>query len=219
MEKRTIPITFGNEKLHIFFEEIIEYYNDFGNFKFQIINKEALENYNKNILITDDEFLINQESFILAFGLIFVINSHDSHLKKTKFNNEIILLDIPLRIQDMFQRVSISLEQIDAQNSKKLIFKEFIYDPNMRTLYKDNLNIRFTEKESQIFMCLLDNSNAYISKKNLLKKVWSYNEDIDTHTLETHIYSLRKKIEKNLKLKDLIIFLDNKGYFLNKKIL
>ena len=219
MKKRIIPITFGSKKLHIFFEEIIEYYNNFGNFKFQIINKEALQNYDKKILITDDEFLINQESIILAFGLIFVIKSHDSNLKKTKFNNEIILLDIPLRIQDMFQRVSTSLDQIETRNSKKLKFKKFIYDSGMRTLYNGNLNIRFTEKESQIFMCLLDNSNTQISKKNLLKKVWSYNEDIDTHTLETHIYSLRKKIEKNLKLKDLIIFLDNKGYFLNKKIL
>ena len=219
MEKRTIPITFGNEKLQIFFGEIIEYYNNFGNFKFQIINKEALQNYDKNIIITDDEFFINQESLILAFSLIFVIKSHDSNLKKTKFNNEIIILDIPLRIQDMFQRVSASLDQIEKQNSKKLKFRESIYDPGMRTLYNGNLNIRFTEKESQIFMCLLDNSNTQISKKNLLKKVWSYNEDIDTHTLETHIYSLRKKIEKNLKLKDLIIFLDNKGYFLNKKIL
>ena len=219
MEKRTIPITFGNEKLQIFFGEIIEYYNNFGNYKFQITNKEALQNYDKKILITDDKFLINQESSILEFSLIFVIKSHDSDLKKTKINNEIILLDIPLRIQDMFQRVSISLEQIETQNSKKLKFRESTYDPGMRTLYNGNLNIRFTEKESQIFMCLLDNSNTQISKKNLLKKVWSYNEDIDTHTLETHIYSLRKKIEKNLKLKDLIIFLDNKGYFLNKKIL
>ena len=219
MEKRTIPITFGNEKLQIFFGEIIEYYNNFGNYKFQIISKEALQNYDKNIIITDDEFFINQESLILAFSLIFIIKSHDSNLKKTKFNNEIIILDIPLRIQDMFQRVSASLDQIEKQNSKKLKFRESIYDPGMRTLYNGNLNIRFTEKESQIFMCLLDNSNTQISKKNLLKKVWSYNEDIDTHTLETHIYSLRKKIEKNLKLKDLIIFLDNKGYFLNKKIL
>ena len=219
MEKSTIPITFGNEKLHILFEEIIEYYNRFGNYKFQIINKEALQNYDKKILITDDEFLINQESLILAFGLIFVIKSHDSDFKKTKFNNEIILLDIPLRIQDMFQRVSTSLDQIETQNSKKLKFKKFTYDSGLRTLHNGNLKIRFTEKESQIFMCLLDNSNTQISKKNLLKKVWSYNEDIDTHTLETHIYSLRKKIEENLKLEDLIIFLDNKGYFLNKKIL
>ena len=219
MEKSTIPIIFGNEKLQILFEEIIKYYNNCGNYKFQITNKEALHNYDKNILITDNEFLINQESSILAFGLIFVIKSHDSNLKKTKFNNEIILLDIPLRIQDMFQRVSISLEQIESQNSKKLKFKEFIYDPGMRILYNSNLKIRFTEKESQIFMCLINNNNTQISKKNLLKKVWSYNEDIDTHTLETHIYSLRKKIEKNLKLKNLIIFMDNKGYFLNIRML
>ena len=79
MEKSTIPITFGNEKLQILFEEIIEYYNNFGNYKFQITNKEALQNYDKNILITDDEFFINQESIILAFGLIFVIKSHDSN--------------------------------------------------------------------------------------------------------------------------------------------
>ena len=219
MEKSIIPITFGNEKLHIFFEEIIEYYNDIGNYKFQILKKEVLRDYNKKILITDEEFLIKQESLILTFGLIFVIKSHESNLKKTKLNKEIILLDIPLRIQDMLQRVSLSLEQLETQNSKKLKFREFTYDPGMRTLYNGNLNIRFTEKESQIFMYLIDNSNTQISKKNLLKKVWSYSEDIDTHTLETHIYSLRKKIEKNLKLKDLIIFLDNKGYFLNKKLL
>ena len=47
-------------KNYIFFEEIIEYYNNFGNYKFQIINKEALQNYDKKIIITDDEFLINQ---------------------------------------------------------------------------------------------------------------------------------------------------------------
>ena len=49
--------------------------------------------------------------------------------------------------------------------------------------------------------------------------VWSYNEDIDTHTLETHIYSLRKKIEKKLLLKGLIIFEEKKGYLLDKSVL
>ena len=109
--------------------------------------------------------------------------------------------------------------QIKSQTARKLNFNSFTYDPSMRTLSNDNLYLRFTEKESQILQIFLDNTDTHISKKNLLKKVWSYNEDIDTHTLETHIYSLRKKIEKNLLLKDLIVFEDNKGYFLNKKLL
>ena len=219
MKKSTIPITFGNEKLNLIFEEIIKCSSNFRNFRFKMVNREALQTYDQDIIITDDEFLVNEKSLISGFDVIFVIKSSGNNLQKTKFNNEIVLLNIPLRIIDIFQRVAVSLEQIQTQNSKKLKFKKFTYDPNMRVLYNDNMRIRFTEKESQIFMYLIDNSDAQISKKNLLKKVWSYDEYIDTHTLETHIYSLRKKIEKNLMLKDLIIFSDNKGYFLNKKIL
>ena len=123
-----------------------------------------------------------------------------------KINSDIVRLSIPLQIRDLYQRVSNRLDQINSQTARKLNFDKFTYDPNMRTLSNDNLYLRFTEKESQIFNSLLDNSDTHISKKNLLKKVWSYNEDIDTHTLKTHIYSLRKKIEKNLLLKDLIVF-------------
>ena len=79
--------------------------------------------------------------------------------------------------------------------------------------------IVFRKEIQEIFNSLLENSNTHISKRNLLQEVWSYNQDIDTHTLETHIYSLRKKIEKNLLIKDLIVFEENKGYFLNTKIL
>ena len=56
-------------------------------------------------------------------------------------------------------------------------------------------------------------------KKDLLEQVWSYSQDIDTHTLETHIYSLRKKIENQLDLQNLINFREKKGYYLNKEIL
>ena len=56
-------------------------------------------------------------------------------------------------------------------------------------------------------------------KKDLLEQVWNYSQDIDTHTLETHIYSLRKKIENQLDLQNLINFREKKGYYLNKEIL
>ena len=65
----------------------------------------------------------------------------------------------------------------------------------------------------------LQKPNQYLSKNVLLKEIWHYSENIDTHTLETHIYSLRKKISKNLTLKELINFEEKKGYLLNKFLL
>jgi len=218
-EKRIIPITFSNEKLHSIIDEIIEYNNELGNFEFQITDKKNLEQNNKHILVTDDKFFFDNQDVVLKFDLLFIINSNSNELPKSNSDCDIISINIPLRISDLFQRVSNSLVQLEIQTSRKLIFRNLIYDPGMRILSNDNSSVRLTEKESQIFNCLIDFESKHISKKSLLKKVWSYNENIDTHTLETHIYSLRKKIEKNLSLKDLIIFVENKGYVLNKEIL
>ena len=219
MEKRVIPLTLGNDKLRTIISEIIEPNNVFGNLEFQLTNKNDLNKNNKSILITDNEFAVKELSHTTKFDTIFIINCDSHVIEMDKLNSNIILLSIPLQFRDLYQKVSSTLNQINSQAARKLNFNRFTYDPSMRTLSNDNLYLRFTEKESQIFNSLLDNSNTHISKKDLLKKVWSYNDDIDTHTLETHIYSLRKKIEKNLLLKDLIVFEDNKGYFLNKKIL
>ena len=219
MEKRIIPITLGNDKLKLIISEIIESNNIFGNLEFQLTDKNDLNKNNESILITDNEFAVKELSHAIKFDTIFIINCDSDVIEMGELHSKIVMLSIPLQFRDLYQRVSSILDQIDSQAARKLNFNRFTYDPSMRTLFNDNLYLRFTEKESQIFNSLLDNSNIYISKKNLLKKVWSYNEDIDTHTLETHIYSLRKKIEKNLLLTDLIVFEDNKGYFLNKKLL
>jgi DNA-binding winged helix-turn-helix (wHTH) protein len=219
MEKRIIPVTLGNDKLRPIISEIIESSNSFGNLEFQLTDKNDLNKNDKSILIADNEFVVKELSHAIKFDTIFTINCDSTVIETDKLNSKIVLLSIPLQFRDLYQRVSSILDQINSQAARKLNFNKFTYDPGMRTLSNNNLHLRFTEKESQIFKSLLDNSNIYISKKNLLKKVWSYNDDIDTHTLETHIYSLRKKIEKNLLLKDLIVFEDNKGYFLNKKLL
>ena len=219
MEKRTIPVTLGNDKLRSIISEIIVSNNIFGNLEFQLTDKNDLNKNNKSILIADNEFVVKELSHAIKFDTIFIINCDSDVIEMGELNSKIVLLSTPLQFRDLYQRVSSTLDQINSQAERKLNFNSFTYDPSMRTLFNDNLHLRFTEKESQIFKSLLDNSNTHISKKNLLKKVWSYNEDIDTHTLETHIYSLRKKIEKNLLLKDLIVFEDNKGYFLNKKLL
>ena len=77
---------------------------------------------------------------------------------------------------------------------------------------KDDISIILTEKEIQLIELLLDNSKP-ISKSTILSTVWNYSADADTHTVETHIYRLRKKIID--KFKDEKFILNNKdGYYL-----
>jgi DNA-binding response OmpR family regulator len=91
------------------------------------------------------------------------------------------------------------------------------YDESARKIFNEKTSLILTEKENEIFNFLLE-SEISISKKVLLRNIWKYNEGIDTHTLETHIYSLRKKLEKKLNVKNILEHKEN-GYFLNKNLL
>ena len=74
------------------------------------------------------------------------------------------------------------------------------------------------KKENEIFSCLINYKNKPVSKKQLLKDIWQYDDQIDTHTLETHIYSLRKKLETKLGLENFLNHLDE-GYQLDMSLL
>ena len=86
-------------------------------------------------------------------------------------------------------------------------------------IQSDNKNLRVTEKENEIFNFLILQNDKYVSREKLLSEIWNYNKEIDTHTLETHMYSLRKKIDDKLQLSDLIIYREKKGYAINRKFL
>ena len=68
-----------------------------------------------------------------------------------------------------------------------------------------HMDIELTEKEANILKCLINSGNEPIGKEELLKQVWNYNSDVTTHTLETHIYRLRQKLEINSTIPRLII--------------
>ena len=224
MEKRIIPVFIQNEHLSSSMNELIPSidYSDL-NMKFYIVE---IMNDVMLFLKDDPKYIVADEDFVRAnhqlinnVTKIFLINTSGNNIEIGNFKNEIIIINIPFSIKDLLLSVSNLIGQEKSQFDRKLQFNLFTYDPSMRVLSNEKTSLRFTEKESQIFECMLNNNNVYLSKKILLEKVWSYNDTIDTHTLETHIYSLRKKIEEKLLLKDLIIFEENKGYFLNKDIL
>ena len=103
-----------------------------------------------------------------------------------KINFPLILFDFNTKIVNLITSKKFS------QNSSVKV-KEYIIDKNEKKIKKDNLFITITEREIQLIE-LLFNEKKPITKNILLKQIWKYSEGADTHTVETHIYRLRKKI-------------------------
>ena len=86
-------------------------------------------------------------------------------------------------------------------------------DLNSREIKNNNAKLKLTEKEVNTII-YLSNSSTTVSINELQEKVWSYQSDIETHTVETHIYRLRKKMDETFKDVNFINH-DKKGYYLN----
>ena len=82
-------------------------------------------------------------------------------------------------------------------------------DKNLRRLTQNNLSLELTEKEIELIELL--KKKSFTKKKEILTTIWKYSDDADTHTVETHIYRLRKKI-KEIFNDETFIRSEKKGY-------
>jgi len=212
-----IPIIISEKILKKIFLDSIDQINKYFNFNYEILDEFAKINKNPTAIILDSGNLKNIPNDKITNQKLFIINN-DSCNQFDQNRNQ-ILIDRPFKISELFSLVENNIDQIKKREQKKIKFNQHIYDPLSRIFQKDKKFIRLTEKESEILLSLIDSNNTYMSKKLLLNKVWKYSEEIDTHTLETHLYSLRKKIEEKLGTKNLIIHEEKKGYFINKELL
>ena len=124
---------------------------------------------------------------------------------------------------DAFLELPASLKEINAvvertgvkkkfNKNSSIDLKKYLLNKNEKKLFKLKQFISLTEKEIQLLELFLNNKKP-ISKDNILSSVWNYSSDADTHTVETHIYRLRKKITN--KFKDEKFILNSKdGYYL-----
>ena len=129
-----------------------------------------------------------------------------------------IHLKRPFRFSELVQALHLIIEQLKSKRENKRTFRYISFIISDRTLiYKDNHSVELTEKESDIILSLLNSMGRGISKEAVMSKVWMLNSKMETHTFETHLYRLRKKIKENLFLKNLIM---NKGgrYYLNPEL-
>ncbi len=123
-----------------------------------------------------------------------------------------IIIKLPASIIELNNIVETSLAKRKFYDNSSIKIKEYFLNKNERKLTKENYTLILTEKEIKLLELLLNEENP-ISKKKILSLVWEYSKDADTHTVETHIYRLRKKI--NEIFKDDKFILNNKdGYYL-----
>ena len=132
--------------------------------------------------------------------------------KKTKllFNhglhesNILYLNDLPLSFEKLLEKININLIKLRYSLQSKINIKDFQLDINSKHLSKFGVTLKLTEKEIEIIL-YLNKKKINCDIADLQKNIWGYSTNIETHTVETHIYRLRKKIDKVFKDKKFIV--------------
>ena len=131
---------------------------------------------------------------------------------KYKASNYDGFLNLPTSLNEINSIVEHTISKKIFSKNSSILIKDYLLNKNEKKLIKDKNFIILTEKEIQLLDLFLA-QNKPISKNKILSLVWNYSSEADTHTVETHIYRLRKKI--NDKFSDLKFILNNKeGYYL-----
>jgi len=101
----------------------------------------------------------------------------------------------PFKYPALLKSIELQLQQFGKTEDTLHKIGPYVFKPNSKILESKNKSIRLTEKENDILKFLYQNLKTIISREILLHEVWGYNSKVTTHTLETHIYRLRQKIE------------------------
>ena len=118
----------------------------------------------------------------------------------------------PLPLNKLRELINIQLIQLKFNYQSKINIKGYELNLNSKFFSKNDLNLKLTEKEIEIIQ-YLNNKKKIYTVLDLQKNIWDYSQDMETHTVETHIYRLRKKISN--KFNDEKFILSHKsGYFI-----
>ena len=168
------------------------------------ILEELASELNFKITFVDSESSLKDEIKNLDNYLIL------SHKKYSNIDNELLLIDFPINIFKLVEKINIQFLKLQFNNQSEVKINNYIIDLNSREMLTKNTKLKLTEKEVNT-ITYLSKSNKPVSIDELQEKVWRYQSDIETHTVETHIYRLRKKISNIFKDNEFIISKKN-GY-------
>ena len=176
--------------------------------KFNPIADNSDESHNI-ILFHENALLDNKQKEYINSNSSIKIFAGNKQDFKDKFD---AFLALPATLKEINEIVENTVVKKKFNKNSSIEVKNYLLNKNEKKLSKSELSLTLTEKEIQLLELFLDNKKP-ISKDKILSSVWNYAADADTHTVETHIYRLRKKISE--KFMDEEFILNNKnGYFL-----
>ena len=212
MSNLTISI-FGNKiffdiinEIKLFSEFKIKYYEDLD-----LCVKDA-ENQNLLVIFFVDKmdlsFLIKNK--IYNFPSILITKpSVSKNMVTTELNEQ---LNMPFTILELEKKIISLIAKNEFKNNSLIRLNEYIINKNERKIKKRDLELRLSEKEIN-FLILFSKIREPISRNLVLKNVWNYSSESETHTVETHIHRLRRKISKKFG-DDNFIKNNSKGYYI-----
>ena len=172
------------------------------NLSFKIIKFENEDDFRKNKNFDEKNILIisNSKNKLL-------INQNISE------KNLLIFDILPLTINKIIELINLKLIKLKFNNQSKINIKNYELNLNSKFFSKEGLSIKLTEKEIEIILYLYQNKTKH-NVMDLQKNIWHYSSDMETHTVETHVYRLRKKISDRFKDENFILSEKN-GYFID----
>jgi len=160
----------------------------------------------------EDSFLKNQNLNLKNSLIISKSNKNLLSINDLTEKNFFDLNLLPLSLTKLIELINIQLIKLKFNNQSKINIKDYELNLNSKFISKSDLNLKLTEKEIAIILYLNESNNDH-QVDDLQKNIWGYSADIETHTVETHIYRLRKKIADKFNDENFILSGKN-GYFI-----
>ena len=185
-----------------------------------ILNQSNISNHSDKrilvkILFAENLKIKEVKSYLLKNEPIILFLNHKDYIKK----NTLMLLDfhvsleLPIEILSFKEILNILITKYNFFKKSKIVINDYEIDSNERSITRQKVKVKLTEKELELILAL--NNNNGLNKSFLLKSIWKHSLALETHAFETHLHRLRKKINKYFKDKDFIVERNSQYYLTN----
>jgi DNA-binding response OmpR family regulator len=185
-----------------------------------ILNPNRQANHNEKkvlvkILFTQNLKIKDVKNCLLKNEPIILFLNHKDYIKKNNLNllDFHVCLELPIEIFSFKEILNILITKYNFSKKSKIIIKDYEIDSNERSIAKQKIKVKLTERELELILAL--NNNNGLNKTFLLKSIWKHSLDLDTHAFETHLHRLRKKINKYFNDKNFIVEKNSFYYLTN----